>query len=59
MEHEEIVAKLKGMLEMAKELAALRDPALEGDIQIILAVLGDKLRYMDPEGSYKHLIEYE
>lgn len=59
MNSEEIVERLKQMLATAQELASLRDPALEGDIQIMLAILIDKLRYIDPTGVYPHQSEYE
>ncbi|MFQ5610558.1 MAG: hypothetical protein ACE5H9_00325 [Anaerolineae bacterium] len=55
----EIIERLKELLAAVQELAALRDPALEGDIQILLAVLVDKLRYLDPAGDYPHQVEYE
>ncbi|MBI4320621.1 MAG: hypothetical protein HY675_19190 [Chloroflexi bacterium] len=57
--HEIIVTKLYSMLEMAKELAEMREPALEGDIQIVLALVSDKLRYMDPLNYYEHVTQYE
>jgi hypothetical protein len=56
---DEILERLKMMLATAQELASLKDPALEGDIQILLAILADKLRYMDPTSSLPHQIEYE
>jgi len=59
MNSEEIVERLKQMLATAQELVSLRDPALEGDIQIVLAILVDKLRYIDPTGTYPHQSEYE
>lgn len=59
MTSDEIIERLKKMLTSAQELAALRDPALEGDIQVVLAILVDKLRYIDPTGTYPHQSEYE
>jgi hypothetical protein len=56
---DEIIERLKAMLAQAQELAAQRHPALEGDIQIVLAILTDKLRHLDPTGSYPHPVEYE
>ena len=55
----EIVERLKEMLNNAQELASLRDPSLEGDIQIIIAILVDKLRYLDPTGEYPRQVEFE
>ena len=59
MEQKEIVDKLYAMLGLAKELAEVRDPGLEGDIQIVLALLSDKLRYMDPLNYLEHVTQYE
>lgn len=59
MTREEIILRLQKMLRMAQELATLREPALEGDIQIILAVLADKLRYLDPLGIYPQQVDFE
>jgi hypothetical protein len=59
MTPDEIVERLRAMLAQAQELALERHPALEGDIQIVLAILTDKLRSLDPTGSYPHLVEYE
>jgi hypothetical protein len=59
MNSDEIIERLKKLLAYTQELASLRDPALEGDIQIMLAILVDKLRYIDPTGSYAHQSEYE
>lgn len=59
MEHKEILDKLYAMLETAKQLAELRNPSLEGDIQIVLAVVSDKLRYMDPLNYIEHVTQYE
>lgn len=59
MTNEEIVEHLQEMLETAQSLATQRDPALEGDIQIILTILVDKLRYLDPTNEYAHQVEYE
>lgn len=59
MTREEIILRLQEMLQMAQELATLREPALEGDIQIILAVLADKLRYLDPLGIYPQQVDFE
>lgn len=59
MTSDEVVERLKQMLAAAQELASLRDAALEGDIQIVLAILADKLRYLDPAGDYPHQVEFE
>jgi hypothetical protein len=59
MTRDEIILRLQEMLRMAQELATLREPALEGDIQIILAVLADKLRYLDPLGIYPQQVDFE
>jgi hypothetical protein len=59
MTREEIILRLQEMLQMAQELATLREPALEGDIQIILAVLADKLRYLDPLGINPQQVDFE
>jgi hypothetical protein len=59
MNSDEIIERLKKLLASTQELASLRDPALEGDIQIVLAILVDKLRYIDPTGTYPHQGEYE
>lgn len=59
MTPDEIVERLKAMLAQAQELAAQRQPALEGDIQIVLAILTDKLRHLDPTAIYPHPVEYE
>lgn len=53
------VEQLQSMLATAQQLAGERHPALEGDIQIVLAILVDKLRRLDPAGSYPHQVEYE
>lgn len=53
------VEHLKRMLATAQQLAGEHHPALEGDIQIVLAILVDKLRRLDPAGSYPHQVEYE
>jgi len=52
----DVFSKLEEMFKMATELASLRDPQLEGDIQIIVGLLADKLRYLKPEVYYKHLV---
>ncbi len=59
MKPEEVIARLKEMHVSAQELAKLRDPALEGDIQIILAILTDKLRHLSPEDYLQHQVEFE
>lgn len=59
MTNTEIVEHLQAMLVTVQELASLREPSLEGDIQIILAILVDKLRNLDPQGKYPHQVEYE
>lgn len=53
------VEHLQSMLATAQQLAGERHPALEGDIQIVLAILVDKLRRLDPAGCYPHQVEYE
>jgi hypothetical protein len=59
MTSDEVIKRLQEMLAYAQELAGLREPALEGDIQIVLAILVDKLRHLDPIGHYPHQMEYE
>lgn len=59
MPYDDIIESLREMLTTAQELASLRDPSLEGDIQIVLAILTDKLRYLDPTGEYPHQVEFE
>ncbi|MBW8012077.1 MAG: hypothetical protein FVQ83_12700 [Chloroflexi bacterium] len=59
MTNAEIIKHLQEMLATAQGLASQRDPALEGDIQIILTILVDKLRYLDPTNEYAHQVEYE
>ncbi len=59
MTPDEILDRLKAMLVQAQELALQRHPALEGDVQIVIAILTDKLRNLDPTGSYPHPVEYE
>ncbi len=59
MTNDEIIELLQEMLRMAQELANLREPALEGDIQIIIATIADKLRYLDPAGIYPQQVDYE
>ena len=59
MTPDEIVERLKSMLAQTQELALQRHPALEGDIQIVLAILTDKLRHLDPTGTYPPPVEYE
>ena len=59
MTPDEIVERLKSMLAQTQELALPRHPALEGAIQIVLAILPDKLRHLDPAGSYPPPVEYE
>lgn len=58
-DRENIVAKLYSILDASKELAEMRNPALEGDIQILMALVSDKLRYMDPLNYYEHITKYE
>lgn len=53
---EDILKKLEEMFKNAQELASLQDPQLEGDIQIIVGLLADKLRCLKPEVYYKHVI---
>ena len=59
MTQAEIIKRLQEMLASSQELATQREPALEGDIQIILSILVDKLRYLDPTNEYAHQVEYE
>lgn len=59
MKTDEIIVRLQEMLRMAQELANLHEPALEGDIQIIIATVADKLRYLDPTGNYPHQVDFE
>lgn len=59
VDREQIVAKLYSILDTTKELAEVGDPALEGDIQIVLALISDKLRYMDPLNYFEHVTQYE
>jgi hypothetical protein len=59
MTREEIIQNLKEMLQMSQDLASLNEPALQGDIQIVLAIIVDKLRSLDPTGTYPHQVEYE
>ena len=59
MEEREVIEKLKTIFNLSKELAEAKIPALQGDIEIILSIVGDKLRYMDPHNFYEHLVEYE
>lgn len=59
MTNAEIVEHLQAMLVTVQELASLKEPSLEGDIQIILAILVDKLRNLDPQGYYPHQVDYE
>ena len=59
MTNDEIIKGLQDMLATAQKLASQRDPSLEGDIQIVLTILVDKLRYLDPTNEYAHQVEYE
>jgi hypothetical protein len=59
MTSDQIINRLQEMLRMAQELASLHEPALEGDIQIIIATIADKLRYLDPAGNYPQQVDYE
>ena len=59
MTSKEIIDSLKEIFTTSQELAALHNPALEGDIQIVLAIIADKLRNLDPSGNYSHQIDYE
>jgi hypothetical protein len=59
MTSEQLVESLRAMLREAQAIALAREPAMEGDIQIILALLTDKLRSLDPQGVYPHLVDYE
>jgi hypothetical protein len=59
MEHKEIIEKLKTIFSLSKELVEARIPALEGDVEIILSIVGDKLRYIVPEEFYEHIVKYE
>jgi len=59
MTREEIIQNLKEMLQTSQELASLNEPALQGDIQIVLSIIVDKLRSLDPTGVYPHQVEYE
>ena len=59
MDYKEIIEKLKIIFNTSKELSEAKIPALEGDMAIILSIVGDKLRYIDPDNFYEHIVEYE
>lgn len=59
MESTEKIEKLRAMLALGKELASTNDPALDGDIQAILSIITNKLRYLDPISITEHITEYE
>ena len=53
MGRDQVVDKLKEIVSLGLELKEIvsRDPAIEGDIDRILAISRDKLRLLDPEGA--------
>lgn len=59
MTEQEKIAKLWQMVELAKELALEHDVRLDGNIQIILAILTYDLKYLDPANSIENIIAYE
>ncbi|MCC6187556.1 MAG: hypothetical protein IT318_00865 [Anaerolineales bacterium] len=59
MTADELVESLRAMLSEAQAIALAHEPSMEGDIQIILAILTDKLRCLDPQGVYPRLVNYE
>lgn len=51
---EEQMKKLEQIFQLVKELANESNCQLDGDMQIVQAILADKLRYLDQESYYKH-----
>lgn len=54
-----VVGRLERMLEDCKILCRQDDPVLQGQMQLVLAVLADVLEVKDPHHHFQHMVEYE
>lgn len=54
-----VIGLLERMLEDCKVLCREEDPVLQGQMQVILAVLADVLEVKDPHHHFQHVVEYE
>jgi hypothetical protein len=59
MEHAEKLERLRTMLDHAKALARADDPILRGQGPILVGLLADILRALDPWIAGEHVVDYE
>ncbi len=59
MDRREKIECLRAIFESARKLSIEKDETLLGDMQRILAIVGSKLQYLDPEYDIGHPVDFE